>query len=162
MNQAGEIASLMRMVDPDIGLVTNVRAAHLGAFGSLDDIAAALREISGRSDMAVVTGGLGPTADDRTAEAAALAAGVALEEMPVALEQIERFFHARGMAMSATNRKQALIPRGALVLENTDGTAPGFRMTIGTCRMVFLPGVPREMRPMLARQVLNDFTQQHQ
>ena len=134
---------------------------HTCVGDDLDDIAAALQEIASRSDMAVVTGGLGPTADDMTAEAAARAAGVVLEEMPVALEQIERFFNARGMVMSATNRKQALIPQGALVLENTDGTAPGFRMTIGGCRMVFLPGVPREMRPMLARHVLNDFTEQH-
>ena len=141
-----------------IGITVN---RHTCVGDDSDDIAAVLREIAGRSDLAVITGGLGPTTDDRTAEAAARAAGVALEEMRVALEQIERFFHARGMAMSAINRKQALMPQGALVLENTDGTAPGFRMTIGACRMFFLPGVPREMRPMLARHVVNDFTQQH-
>ena len=61
---------------------------HTCVGDDLEDIAAALQEIAGRSDMAVITGGLGPTADDRTAEAAARAAGVALEEMPVALEQI--------------------------------------------------------------------------
>ena len=65
-------------------------ARHTCVGDDLDDIAAALREIASRSDMAVVTGGLGPTADDKTAEAAARAAGVVLEEMPVALEQIER------------------------------------------------------------------------
>lgn len=134
---------------------------HTCVGDDVDGIAAALQEIARRADMAVITGGLGPTADDVTAEAAARAAGVELEEVPAALEQVERFFKSRGVAMSAANRKQALLPRGASVLENIDGTAPGFRMTMGACRMVFLPGVPREMRPMMARHVLHDLKAQH-
>lgn len=119
-------------------------------------IAAEVRDIAKRSDMAVVTGGLGPTADDLTAEAAARAVGVDLVEVPEALAQVKRFFAARGLAMTPANRKQALLPEGAVVLDNPDGSAPGFRLTLGDCRLYFLPGVPREMRPMLARHVLQD------
>ncbi|HSO20713.1 MAG TPA: competence/damage-inducible protein A, partial [Desulfosarcina sp.] len=109
-------------------------------------IAGELLAIAGRADLALVTGGLGPTADDVTAAAAARAAGAALVESAEALAQVERFFSSRGLAMSAANRKQALLPEGAAVLENPDGSAPGFRMAMGSCRFYFLPGVPREMR----------------
>ena len=119
-------------------------------------IAETLQAIAGRVDVALVSGGLGPTADDLTAEAAARAAGVRLVEMPEALAQVERFFKSRGLAMSAANRKQALLPEGAAVLDNPEGSAPGFRMVIGRCRFYFLPGVPREMKPMMARCVLPD------
>ena len=119
-------------------------------------IAETLQAIAGRVDMALVSGGLGPTADDLTAEAAARAAGVHLVEMPEALAQVERFFASRGLSMSASNRKQALLPAGATVLDNPEGSAPGFRMMIGRCRFYFLPGVPREMKPMMAQCVLPD------
>jgi len=132
---------------------------HTCVGDDVNAIAVALQEIAKRSDMALVTGGLGPTADDVTAEAAARAAGVDLAEAPEALAQVERFFQSKGLEMSAANRKQALLPAGGSVLENLDGSAPGFRMTIGACQMVFLPGVPREMKPMLARHVVNHLCQ---
>ena len=121
-------------------------------------IAGELRAIAPRADLALVTGGLGPTADDVTAAAAARAGGVPLVERPEALAQVERFFKSRGLAMSSANRKQAWLPQGAAVLENHDGSAPGFRMAIGGCRFFFLPGVPREMRAMLSRHVLGDMS----
>ena len=119
-------------------------------------IANALQEIARRSDIAVITGGLGPTEDDLTAAAAARAAGVELVEMGEALAQVEGFFKSRGLVMAPANRKQALLPEGAFILENPDGSAPGFRMTVGECEMFFLPGVPREMKPMLSRHVVDD------
>jgi nicotinamide-nucleotide amidase len=64
--------------------------------------------------------------------------------------------------MTVANRKQALLPESAVILENPDGSAPGFQMTIGSCRLYFLPGVPREMKPMLARHVLRDIHQGQQ
>jgi nicotinamide-nucleotide amidase len=134
---------------------------HTCVGDDVDAIAEVLQAIARRSDLVVVTGGLGPTADDVTAEAAARAAGVGLAEMPEALAQVERFFQSKGLEMSAANRKQALLPTGVAVLENLDGSAPGFCMSIGTCRMYFLPGVPREMKPMLVRHVLNDLHQRH-
>ncbi len=119
-----------------------------------EDIQQALMAISRRAAVAVVTGGLGPTADDRTAEAAARAAGVDLREDPAAWDNVRRFFETRGWPMNPANRKQALLPKGAACLFNPVGTAPGFALTIGACRFFFLPGVPREMKAMLARHVL--------
>jgi nicotinamide-nucleotide amidase len=120
----------------------------------LDELVAIMTEISGRADMAVVTGGLGPTQDDLTAVAAARAAGCDLYENALALETVERFFRERGRPMSPSNRKQALLPQGATVLDNPVGTAAGFELKIGKCRFFFVPGVPYEMKRMLAEQVL--------
>jgi nicotinamide-nucleotide amidase len=119
-----------------------------------DAIAAALSEIGGRAAIAVVTGGLGPTADDRTAEAAAQAAGVPLLEHPEALEVVKRFLSTRGVSVLAANRKQARLPDGAACLDNPEGSAPGFRLRIGGCQVICLPGVPHEMEAMLQRHVL--------
>lgn len=113
-----------------------------------------LREIAARTDVAVVTGGLGPTQDDLSAEAAASAAGVELELDQRALDDISAFFDRRGRAMSGSNRKQAYVPKGAFCLYNPHGTAPGFEIAIGQCTFYFLPGVPNEMKPMLEQQVL--------
>ncbi|RJQ72308.1 MAG: competence/damage-inducible protein A [Desulfobacteraceae bacterium] len=122
-----------------------------------DDLAmlvSIIGEISRRADVAVVTGGLGPTQDDLSSAAAAQAAGVELVEDQRALAEIEAFFSKRGRAMNPSNRKQALFPKGAACLYNALGTAPGFRISIGRCTFFFLPGVPHEMQAMLAEQVL--------
>ncbi len=129
-------------------------SGHTCVGDRLEDISEALTVISRRAAVAVVTGGLGPTTDDRTAEAAAMAAGVGLREDPSALQNVTRFFEQRGLPMNPSNRKQALLPQGADCLENPVGTAPGFALAIGACRFFFLPGVPREMKAMLARHVL--------
>lgn len=113
-----------------------------------------LREIADRVEVAVVTGGLGPTQDDLSAEAAARAAGVGLALDQRALDDIAVFFARRGRTMSDSNRKQAYIPEGAVCLYNALGTAPGFELTLGTCTFYFLPGVPNEMKPMLQQLVL--------
>ncbi len=113
-----------------------------------------LTEIGARADVCMITGGLGPTQDDITAPAAAAACGIDLELDPRALKSIEDFFSSRKLEMPASNRKQALLPRGADVLHNPVGTAPGFAVKIGRCRCFFMPGVPFEMRRMLSDQVL--------
>ena len=113
-----------------------------------------IREISDRADICVVTGGLGPTTDDITAEAAAAAAGVELVEDERALSMIAAFFKERNRAMTASNRKQALVPVGATILYNPVGTAPGFSLKINGCTFFFLPGVPPEMVRMLSADVL--------
>ena len=127
---------------------------HLAVGDDLAMLVAVLKEIGGRADAAVVTGGLGPTQDDLSAEAAAQAAGVSLVPDARALEEIEAFFRKRGRPMSESNRKQAFFPQGARCLYNALGTAPGFQMRIGRCTFFFLPGVPHEMRAMLHEQVL--------
>ncbi len=127
---------------------------HLCVGDGLETLTAAFREIGERADIAVVTGGLGPTIDDRTAEAAALVAGVDQVLDPKALADIETFFRRRGRPVSPTNEKQARLPRGSEPLYNPVGTAPGFALTVGRCRFYCLPGVPHEMRRMLSERVL--------
>ncbi|MCG6893009.1 MAG: CinA family nicotinamide mononucleotide deamidase-related protein [Desulfobacteraceae bacterium] len=132
--------------------VTITRHHAVGDDGEV--LAGLFREVSGRADLAVVTGGLGPTVDDRSAEAAALAGGVSLRMDNVALRSIEAFFEKRGREMSPSNRKQAMLPEGSRRMDNPVGTAPGFSMSISRCRFFYLPGVPSEMRRMLREQVL--------
>jgi len=113
-----------------------------------------IRNIARRADIAIVTGGLGPTVDDITSEAAAEAAGVELAQDSEALRTMNAFFKKLNRPISGLNKKQALLPEGATCLENPIGTAPGFCMTISKCTFFFLPGVPAEMRLMLADKVL--------
>lgn len=126
---------------------------HTAVGDKLDDLAALLREIAARADCCVCTGGLGPTSDDLTAEAVALAFGLPLEFDAEAYRQIEQFFASRNRAMPPSNRKQALLPQGAQRLDNAIGTAPGFALRAGRCRFAFAPGVPSEMRQMFDAQV---------
>lgn len=122
-----------------------------------DDSAALVsgfKELGERNDFAIVTGGLGPTADDLTAEAAATAAGVALVFNEVADRSIEDFFNDRGRPRRDSDKKQAMLPEGAECLTNTVGTAPGFMIKIAKCRIFCLPGVPSEMKKMLSDLVL--------
>ncbi|MEE4358706.1 MAG: competence/damage-inducible protein A [Desulfococcaceae bacterium] len=112
------------------------------------------REIGARAHIAMVTGGLGPTTDDLSAEAAGKAAGLPLLLNETALCTVRKYFSSRNREMPASNRKQAMLPRGADMLPNSAGTAPGFAMQIGKCRFFFMPGVPSEMRRMFREQVL--------
>jgi nicotinamide-nucleotide amidase len=119
-----------------------------------ESIVTLLQEIACRSDLTIVTGGLGPTGDDLTAAAAAQAAGVEMVVDPQALESIEAFFSARQRPLTGSNKKQALLPAGANCLINPVGTAPGFQLKIERCEFFFLPGVPFEMRHMLTNEVI--------
>ena len=102
----------------------------------------------------IVNGGLGPTVDDLSQEIAAAAAGVPLVLNEDWLGRMERFFASRSRVMPPNNRKQAMLPEGAEVLDNPIGTACGFAMDIGGARFFFTPGVPRELRRMLEEQVI--------
>jgi len=129
-------------------------ARHSCVGDDLDRLAEIIREIGSRADLAVVSGGLGPTGDDLTAEAAARAAGTPLVLDTEAMASIEAFFRARNRPVSDANRKPAYLPRGAGCLPNPVGTAPGFWMTLRKCRMFFVPGVPFEMRRLLEDYIL--------
>ena len=114
----------------------------------------AFRLAAGRADAVIVNGGLGPTVDDLSQEVAAAAAGVGLVLNEDWLARMEAFFTRRARTMPPNNRKQAMLPEGAEVLDNPIGTACGFALDIGQARFFFTPGVPRELRRMLEEQVI--------
>ena len=104
---------------------------------------------SRRADLVIVTGGLGPTRDDLTREVLARAAGVSLVLDQPSLDHIAEMFAKRiQRPMTDNNRRQALIPRGALPLFNPIGTAPGIACLVGKARVFAFPGVPRELFAM--------------
>jgi nicotinamide-nucleotide amidase len=114
----------------------------------------AFRRAASRSEIALVSGGLGPTRDDLTAAVFAEAFGLELVLDEAALETIRSFFHSRGREMTENNVNQARFPEGSDVLPNPLGTAPGFSIAQGTTRFFCLPGVPNEMHRMMDEQVL--------
>ena len=113
-----------------------------------------LLEMAGRADALVVTGGLGPTEDDRTAAAAARAAGCSLKEHPRARRELEAYYAAKNFAVTPSGLKQTLLPEGADCLSNPVGTACGFCVPIKKVPAFFLPGVPFEMKTMLEKEVM--------
>lgn len=126
---------------------------HTTIGDGIDDGVAALRAACARAGVVVVTGGLGPTADDLTRDVLAAVAGVALETCPRALADVEARFALRGVAMPASNRRQAEFPLGSRPIPNPEGTAPGIDLHCASpgaraTRVFALPGVPAEMRRM--------------
>lgn len=118
------------------------------------DIQKALLDATGEADFVICTGGLGPTTDDLTAEAAAGAFGLGLKHSERAWDMIVRRFASIGREPTERDRKQALLPEGSSIVENLWGSAPGFSVRHKGAVAFFLPGVPREMEPMLREGVL--------
>lgn len=112
----------------------------------VERIVEALKLLSTRASFVVSTGGLGPTTDDLTTEAAAKALGVGLFRDEASLSAIQQRFASFGREMTPSNVKQADFPEGATILPNPVGTAAGFAITLGSCRFFFTPGVPHEMK----------------
>jgi nicotinamide-nucleotide amidase len=108
-----------------------------------------------RTDLVVFTGGLGPTDDDVTRDVVAETLGRVLAEDVAITERLRARFAARGYGgpMPESNRRQAMVPAGARLLENTRGSAPGLWLEEGDAVIVLLPGPPRELHPMLASLV---------
>lgn len=119
-------------------------------------IAGCLRELLAESDAVIVCGGIGPTQDDITRDAVAEVANVPLERREELLDRIAAMFSLRGADMSESNRRQADMPQGALVLDNPRGTAPGFRVVLGNKTVYVVPGVPHEMQAMVTDHVIPD------
>jgi nicotinamide-nucleotide amidase len=107
-----------------------------------------------RADAVIVNGGLGPTVDDLSQEVAAQAAGDELVLNEKWLVRMENFFNRRSRVMPPNNRKQAMLPVTAEVIDNPIGTACGFALDIGKARFFFTPGVPRELKRMLEEQII--------
>lgn len=114
----------------------------------VDELARIIEGALAWAHLIVVTGGLGPTADDLTRDAVARALGLPLEHHEAIVDQIRARFARRGLVMSENNARQGLVPRGAIVLENPNGTAPGLWLERRGTAIVLLPGPPREMVPM--------------
>src|SRR5437660_9881595 len=119
-----------------------------------DTLLAAFLHAGERADAVIVNGGLGPTVDDLSQEVAARAAGVDLALNEEWLARMESYFVRRSRVMPPNNRKQAMLPSTAEILDNPIGTACGFALDIGKARFFFTPGVPRELRRMLDEQII--------
>ena len=130
----------------------------LTAGDDLQGLCWALEQASSRAEVVVMTGGLGPTQDDRTAEAVARWSGVSLAVSDEAMKQIEERYRRRGREVNEANRKQALLPVGSLVLENRWGSAPGFSIQHDGVQVFCFPGVPTEMRSMFSAHMVTRLT----
>src|SRR3990172_3341014 len=112
---------------------------------NIQRIATAIQESLERAEIIITTGGLGPTVDDPTRDAVALAVGRPTEYHPELWEQIQARFLRYNRQPTANNKRQAYIPQGAIPVENPVGTAPSFIVEIDAKSIISLPGVPREM-----------------
>lgn len=106
-----------------------------------------------RCDTVILTGGLGPTPDDLTKEVCAEYFGKELYLDDSILEEIESYFRLKNIVMPESNKKQAFVPQGSIILENHNGTAPGFIMEKEGKIIIILPGPPKEMVPMYRESV---------
>jgi len=152
-----------------LGQIVNSNAAQIGSRlaehgldhfyqtvvgDNLERVAAGILLACSRSDAVIITGGIGPTQDDLTREAMCAAAGVPMDFDEEYATTMRAFWEERGREMPESNLRQAQYPRGAEMVPNPKGTAPGLRMRIGDAWVFALPGVPAEMIPMLETAVL--------
>jgi nicotinamide-nucleotide amidase len=128
--------------------------AHRVVSDRPDDIRAALEGLAGEASVIVVTGGLGPTEDDRTVDVVCEILGVAAVEHRSSLEAMKQRFSDHGFAMTPNNLRQVRVPAGALALANPAGLAPGFCVGLGGAEAYFLPGIPREMESIFTAQCM--------
>src|SRR5262245_24548557 len=119
-----------------------------------EEILEALRTLAARADAVLGSGGLGPTADDLTAEVAAEAAGVPLMLHEGALAALRERFARRGLTVTENNLRQVKVPAGSEVVLNPAGSAPMFILRLGRATLFFVPGVPREYRALVESAVL--------
>jgi nicotinamide-nucleotide amidase len=120
----------------------------LVAGDDVEELAEQFRAALVWADIVAMTGGLGPTEDDITRAAVARVLQAPLEVEESIVDRIRERFMRRGLSMPEINRRQAMVPRGATVIPNPNGTAPGLWMEHGRTAIVLLPGPPREMKPM--------------
>ncbi len=112
-----------------------------------------LQTALGRADIVILGGGLGPTQDDLTKETAAEVMGCSLMEDERTKERIREYLETRGFTVTENNWKQAMIPEGAIIIDNENGTAPGLIIEKDGKRVILLPGPPNELRPMFEKDI---------
>jgi nicotinamide-nucleotide amidase len=132
-----------------------------------DDLHLLANEINALTKSAnvlIINGGLGPTIDDLTAQALAIACNISLEQHPVALAHLETWCEKRNAVLSAANLKQAILPKGCDIVANRVGSAVGFSLILNDCQVFCTPGVPSELKIMLDEEIIpllesqSDFT----
>jgi nicotinamide-nucleotide amidase len=141
--------------------------AHLTVPDNQRSIEQAIYECGNRTDFLIITGGIGPTADDLTRQALSVVMRQELVLDDLWLKRLEDFFKSRNRDMPESNKIQAMIPMGATLIDNVNGTAAGIDATLTfdlpvpghaprkhTCRVFVMPGVPKEMMAMFTRDVL--------
>ena len=129
---------------------------HLTVGDDPRELQRALNSICSAHDIALVTGGLGPTQDDHTVAAVAAVTGSDIVLHEESLERARALFESRGMSFSKNNHKQAAVPAGTRVFVNPAGLAPAFRFDLDNCRTYCLPGVPRELRALWTEAIWPD------
>lgn len=152
-----------------LGNIVNTNVAYLAekcaAFGfasyfqtvvgdNAERLTQVLTTAKNRADIVILSGGLGPTEDDITKEVAAGVWGRRLRNDEHSMERIAEYFAARDILPTENNWKQAMVPEGAIVLDNDNGTAPGMIIEDENCRVILLPGPPGELVPMFEGKVI--------
>lgn len=135
----------------DLGIAVYFRSTVGDNARRVQDV---FRQALERVDLVLSTGGLGPTDDDLTVAAAAEALGLPLERNEEAWAHVQEFFRSRRRPLTAQQEKQAMVPRGARIVPNTRGTAPGVIVEHLGKTLIFVPGVPREMKGMMEDHVI--------
>ncbi|MDJ0974173.1 MAG: nicotinamide-nucleotide amidohydrolase family protein [Planctomycetota bacterium] len=130
--------------------VTGLRACR----DDVEPLARAVTDAAADAALVIVSGGLGPTEDDRTREALAIASGKPLVEHTDAFDAITAALSRRGIKPLMNHHRQATVPEGGRWLENVEGVAPGIACRVGDADVLALPGVPAELRAMFALHVL--------
>ena len=113
-----------------------------------------LRTAMERSDLVILSGGLGPTEDDLTKETVAEVCGIKMELHEPSKKAIEKYFAGKKAQATDNNWKQAMLPAGSVALENHNGTAPGIILETGDTKLILLPGPPGELQPMFEESVV--------
>ncbi|HUR72746.1 MAG TPA: CinA family nicotinamide mononucleotide deamidase-related protein [Sporichthya sp.] len=146
-SNVGRVADALASVGLGLSIVCDVS-------DDLDEIVAAALAAAERADVVLFSGGLGPTSDDLTRDALAAAAGVELDVDPAVVENLKARYAEWGIPMPEQVLRQAEVPRGAQLLPNPRGSAPGLSMRILGARVLALPGVPGELQAMLTGSVV--------
>jgi len=113
-----------------------------------------INTLTKNADILIINGGLGPTTDDLTAQALALASNLPLEQHPAALAHLENWCEQRNAHLSQANLKQAILPKDCDIIANRVGSAVGFLLTLNNCQVYCTPGVPSELKIMLNEQII--------
>jgi nicotinamide-nucleotide amidase len=126
----------------------------------LDLLAKEIEHLTKDADVLIINGGLGPTTDDLTAQALALATQRYLKQHPIALAHLKSWCEQRNAHLGKANLKQALLPENCNIIANRIGSAVGFSLTLNNCQIFCTPGVPRELNIMLDEEIIPELASQ--